>query len=169
MCCTFLALPSIIFFLSLFWGGASSGSWFQSIAPQKLKLLFRNFLFGLGKNPMYWMLSKAHRSPKQECRSKTVQQLQLLSDLAWGKAPSWRGGGGGGRGEKRGETAKKYVEQCSFPSPDSHSTRFRSPIFFPLFFPVRSLVPGCLRSESGDNTNQLCNVSISCNWGPLLL
>lgn len=77
------------------------------------------------------MLSKKRRFAKQECRSRTVQKLQLLSDLAWDQAPYWRGREGG-RG-KKGVRQQKIGEQCSFPSPDSLSTRFHSPIFFAFF------------------------------------
>lgn len=160
MCCTFLVPSSNFFF-------ASSESWFQIIAPQKVKLLFRTSLFGLGKKPVYWMLSKKRRFAKQECRSRTVQKLQLLSDLAWDQAPYWRGREGG-RGKKRGETAKNR-RAVLFPLSRLPFDSLSLADFFRLFCPVLSLVPGSLRSESGDNKNQLCGVSITCNWGPLLL
>jgi len=164
MCYTFLAPPSIFFclFLCLFFF-----CFIRELVPKhstaKIKSSFWKLSFRFRKKPMYWMLSKAHRSPKQECRSKTVEQLQLLSHLAWDQAPYWRGGGGG---EKRGETAKNR-RACSFPSPDSLSTRFHSPIFFAFFAQCEALFKAL--SDLNRGTVRTSNVSITCNWGPLLL
>ena len=159
----------LLLFFSLLFFNASSESWFQSIALQKLKLLFRNSLFGLGKTPCTEFYRRCIALPSRNVHQRQSNNFSCSQIFPGTRLRIW-GGGGGGRGEgKNGVKQQKIGEQCSFRSPDSHSTRFRSPIFFRLFCPVRSLVPGSLISESGDNTNQLCNVSITCNWGPLLL
>lgn len=77
-------------------------------------------------------------------------------------------GEGGGKRKKRGETAKNR-RAVLFPLSRLPFDSLSLADFFRLFCPVLSLVPGSLRSESGDNKNQLCGVSITCNWGPLLL